>query len=287
MTDLLGADGGRVLSRVGYGRLVEEVGELLSLGKAAAEAAAGHQLALTYWKVGRRISEEGLSERAGYQAGVMGELAEDLGISVRNLQHALRFARLYEEPPQPGLSWAHYRALLSVPEQQARRALAAQARELGWSRRQLAEAIAEGVAPDEAGAGSGESELTRPTDGNYLYRCEVARVIDGDTLLAHVDLGFDVIRVQRMRLVHVQAEAAKTKAGKAASRFLRETLAQARTVVVKTARSSDARGRYLAYVFYSGQEADAETVFREGTYLNAELVARGYATVFRDPGGAP
>ncbi len=284
------AKAGKVLSRREYGRLRDGVGALLAEGRAEAEAAVGHALASAYWKVGRRIREAGLTERAGYGAGVLSDLAEDLEISLRNLQHAVRFAGLFERAPQPGLSWAHYRELLGVADAEARGVLLEAALEQGWSRRQLAGAIARGADGGGEGAGrgpGGKPKLVRPTDGNYLYRCQVARVIDGDTLLVHVDLGFEVLRVQRLRLVNVSAPEAKTRAGKEATRFVRTQLAQAETVVVKTARSSDARGRYLAHVFYSGEWDDADTVMREGRYLNAELLRSGHGKLDLDRASRP
>ncbi|MGD8859705.1 MAG: DUF1016 N-terminal domain-containing protein [Myxococcales bacterium] len=277
---------GRVISRAGYGRLLADVRGLLAAGRAAAESAAGHLLAVTYWKVGRRILEEELSEGAGYGQGVVEELAGDLGMHVRTLQYALRFARMYEAPPQPGLSWAHYKELLGVPDAHARALYAKRVRELGWSRRELAGAISAEVQKASSVTDGKGRVLKRPTDANYLYRCSVERVIDGDSLLAHVDLGFDVIRVQRMRLVNVQAPEAKTAAGKRATAFVRRMLTKAQTVVVKTARSSDARGRYLCHVFHHGEVVDVDTGFREGRYLNAELVRYGHGTVYWDPARA-
>ncbi len=268
-----------VLTKRGYARLLKDVGALIVEGREQAEAAAGHVLAVTYWKVGARISREGLSERAGYGAGVVARLADELGVSQVTLRRALRFSALYEAPPGPGLSWAHYQELLTVADADARAFYRQRALAQGWSKRELRAAIAGRVFVEgETTAAAAGQALPRPQDGSYLYRCEVLKVIDGDTLLVHVDLGFEVIKLQRVRLAGVDAPKARTSAGRAAADWARERLARARSVVLRTQKASDVHGRYVGHVFYSGDEdASAEEVFRKGEYLNGKLVKEGLA----------
>jgi endonuclease YncB( thermonuclease family) len=102
-------------------------------------------------------------------------------------------------------------------------------------------------------------------------------VIDGDTLLAEIDLGFGVQKEERLPLKGVDAPQAKTNEGKRAEQWVRQRLASAEQVVVKTVRM-ELHGRYVAHVFYSGDaEAAIEAVFRSGGYLNAELISEGLA----------
>jgi endonuclease YncB( thermonuclease family) len=264
-----------VLSEAGYGRLLREVGALIEQGKSEAEAKAGHILAVTYWKVGERIGREQLTERAGYGEGVMARLADELGIARTSLVRATAFARAYAQPPPPGLSWAHYRELLAVTDPKARAFYETTALARRWTSRELRTQI--GAHAFQAGGPVAPGPLKRPSDGNYVYRCEVTHVIDGDTLIAHVDLGFEVIKAQRLRLKGVDAPKAKTTAGNEATRWVQQTLARAQQVVVKTVRM-ELHGRYVAHVFYSGDpEASVEEVFRRGTYLNAEVIGEGLA----------
>ena len=264
-----------VLSQRRYERLRDDVAGLVEGGQAEAEAMAGHALAVTYWRVGARIEREQLTERAGYGNGLVEQLADELGMAHATLQRAVRFARSYPAEPEPGLSWAHYSALLSVADPAARAYYEARAVEENWGRRRLREAIADRAHEGTEGRGLAAA-LKRPKDGNYIYRCEVRHVIDGDTLVAYMDLGFDVIKEQRVRLANVAAAKPKTVAGRAAAQDVRERLARAGTVVLKTQRRNDAHGRYVAHVFYSGEpNASAEDVYRKGTYLNGELLKAG------------
>ena len=46
----------------------------------------------------------------------------------------------------------------------------------------------------------------------YYYRCEVERVVDGDTIDVHIDLGFKVIlRKQRLRLAGIDTPESRTR----------------------------------------------------------------------------
>lgn len=119
--------------------------------------------------------------------------------------------------------------------------------------------------------------LTRPTAATYVYQAQVERVIDGDTLLLRVDLGFAVWKEQRIRLAEVDTPPIDEPGGQEAYRFVRDQLAQAQTVVVKT-HKMDIYGRYVGHVFYALKETDLADVFASGRYLNAELVAKGLAT---------
>jgi hypothetical protein len=93
--------------------------------------------------------------------------------------------------------------------------------------------------------------------GARHYKAEVRDVIDADTLLLDIDLGFEVIRRQPIRLARIGAPSRDTQQGAAGRRFVRKQLAVARTVVVNT-RKYDIHRRYL----------------------NQELIDKGFAKVF-------
>ncbi|NNE20740.1 MAG: hypothetical protein HKN10_19900 [Myxococcales bacterium] len=119
-------------------------------------------------------------------------------------------------------------------------------------------------------------QLPRPTDPSYLYTAEPRDVIDTDTLLLDIDLGFEVIRRQRIRLARIDAPDRTTPEGAAGRRFVREQLAVARSIVVKTVKT-DLHGRYVAHVFYAFNNRGIESTFLKGRYLNQELIDKGYA----------
>jgi endonuclease YncB( thermonuclease family) len=107
-------------------------------------------------------------------------------------------------------------------------------------------------------------------------------VIDGDTLLLNIDLGFKVIKEQRVRLTQIDAAEMKTEEGKKSFKYLRDLAAGLDVVVVKTSKV-DIYGRYLGDVFYPAIQANNRTtqsdIFRNGVYLNEELVKKGFAKV--------
>jgi endonuclease YncB( thermonuclease family) len=73
----------------------------------------------------------------------------------------------------------------------------------------------------------------------YEYRCTVTRVVDGDTVDAEIDLGFDIVFKSRIRLFGVDTPESRTRdldekaRGKLASAFLSEKIEQADFVKVQ------------------------------------------------------
>ena len=59
-------------------------------------------------------------------------------------------------------------------------------------------------------------------------------------------------------------------------RYVREQLAVARSIVVKTVKT-DLHGPYVAHVFYAFNNRGIESTFLKGRYLNQELVDKGLA----------
>ena len=46
---------------------------------------------------------------------------------------------------------------------------------------------------------------------NYIYRCKVTRVVDGDTVDADIDLGFNMIYKERIRLMGIDTPESRTR----------------------------------------------------------------------------
>jgi endonuclease YncB( thermonuclease family) len=237
--------------------------------------------------VGHRVLREGLSARAGYGTAVLAEIANDVGVDQRTLQHAVQLARLYAQEPSGTLNWSQYRELIRLKDDNERAYYEALAQELGWSKRELVAAIQDDAfglsltddkRPNKANAGK---SLPRPTAPDYLYTVEPLRVIDGDTIDVQVDLGFEVLRRYRLRLAAVNTPEKKTPRAAEAARYVVERLAASTMVVVQTVRV-DLHGRYVAHVFYSTQQSDSQSkaeVYASGHYLNQELVQQGLAKV--------
>ena len=55
----------------------------------------------------------------------------------------------------------------------------------------------------------------------YEYKVKMIRVIDGDTFVCDIDLGFEVIlKNKHIRIAHINAPENNTDAGKAATKYL-------------------------------------------------------------------
>ena len=161
------------------------------------------------------------------------------------------------------------------------------AAERGWTRGELVQAISEGrharalgTGADDEGAGARDkgTKLTRPRGALYLYAAAVERVIDGDTLIAVVDLGFEVMKRQRVRLAGVDAPGPREPGGAEATAYVREALARVEFVMLHTVKV-DLHGRYVGHVFYAPGVEDKAKVYAKGRYLNQELVSKGLARV--------
>jgi len=120
--------------------------------------------------------------------------------------------------------------------------------------------------------------LKRPLESTYIYKATVWRVIDGDTLLLQIDLGFQVLKEQRVRLADIDTPSMDEPLGKKAAKYVRDQLAKVDFVMVKTSKI-DIYGRYVGHVFYSFEEKDKGNIFAKGRFLNQELVDHGLARV--------
>ena len=87
----------------------------------------------------------------------------------------------------------------------------------------------------------------------YTYKAKVARVIDGDTVVLEIDLGFKIFHVMSCRLLNVNApelnaEDEQTKAAAKASRgFLMYLLGVGKIVTIES-KKLDKYGRALVLI---------------------------------------
>jgi len=126
--------------------------------------------------------------------------------------------------------------------------------------------------PPFAGFGSSPSDMIRlskrTAEDLYTYRADVAKVLDGDTIKAVVDLGFGVRSVQTLRLRGIDAPEIATADGMAAKKALEKMLGKqaGAPVLIKTVKS-DKYDRYLVDVFVGE------------VYVNQQLVENGFAVI--------
>jgi endonuclease YncB( thermonuclease family) len=263
-----------------YKRLLTDLRRIIREGKDEAQRAAAQSLIESYWSIGQRIAKEKLTTRASYHNAILTDLSADLSIDLRTLQRTVTFFQTYKRPPRiEGLNWAHYRVLMQLQDPTERAFYQQLALTDALSVKRLTIAIQSDHYQSALDQPKGKPlQLPRPRDPSYLYKAEVRDVIDADTLLLDIDLGFEVIRRQSIRLARIDAPPRDTPNGAQGRRFVREQLATARTLVINT-RKYDIHRRYVAHVFYAFNKRGIEHTFLKGRYLNQELVDKGFAKV--------
>jgi len=226
-----------------------------------------------FWQLGERIAREKLDIKHGQHNAMLRDLADDTRMPVRNLRYAIAFHHHYKRVAKLPLSWGHYRLLLDRPNDESRAHYQALAVEQALPVHKLARLIAA-----DARTTRGESGEKRPTAPSYLYRARVEQVVDGDTMDLRIDLGFHTERRGRFRLADIDCPELPNLDARAARDFVFKRLTTAKTIVVKTERT-DIYGRYVTHLFYSDSEISIDACFKDGTYLNAELVEAGHAEI--------
>ena len=82
----------------------------------------------------------------------------------------------------------------------------------------------------------------------YEYGCNITRIVDGDTVDAEIDLGFDIIYKSRVRLYGIDTPESRTRdldekaRGKLASKFLEDHINKAGSVKIQT--KLDKKGKF-------------------------------------------
>lgn len=112
----------------------------------------------------------------------------------------------------------------------------------------------------------------------YEYRATILRVVDGDTVEAQVDLGFNVFVVQTFRLYGINAPEVNGESrvrGVAATRYLsslisQETGASFKLTIQTKKDKQEKYGRYLA------------VLIANGINLNLAMVNAGHAISYME-----
>jgi micrococcal nuclease len=112
----------------------------------------------------------------------------------------------------------------------------------------------------------------------YIYRARVTRVVDGDTLVCDIDLGFHTwIKDLKIRLLNYNAPETRgleKSFGAKAKSALKELLTS-KEVTIQTSKSDDF-GRYLGNIW-----------LEDGTDLVEKLVKDGYGVIWDGTGTRP
>jgi micrococcal nuclease len=107
------------------------------------------------------------------------------------------------------------------------------------------------------------------------YVREVRAVVDGDTIDVVIDLGFNILFEQRVRMAGIDTPESRTKdkfeksLGIESKEYLKKHLKDAKSIVIKTEKmdSSEKYGRILGWVYINGDTVS----------LNDMMINDGYA----------
>jgi len=83
----------------------------------------------------------------------------------------------------------------------------------------------------------------------YEYKCEVTRVVDGDTIDCVLDLGFSILHKCRVRLYGIDTPESRTRdldekaRGKLASKFLEDSIKNGTEIILRS-ELKDSKGKY-------------------------------------------
>ena len=117
----------------------------------------------------------------------------------------------------------------------------------------------------------------------YIYKAELIRVVDGDTVDLIIDLGFDTLRKERFRLYGIDAPEMNTPEGKEAQAWLIGVLGPYGAIYVQTVQLStkakrDKYGRFLAVLY--DELPTLIPIMREPIHpasINARMITEGHA----------
>jgi micrococcal nuclease len=113
----------------------------------------------------------------------------------------------------------------------------------------------------------------------YIYRIkQITKVVDGDTIDADIDLGFDISLTKRIRLAGVDTPESRTsdanekKYGLQSKEWLKHKVESAEHILIKTELpdSTEKYGRIIGHLFVNDQEAS----------LNDQMIVEGYAWTY-------
>jgi len=108
----------------------------------------------------------------------------------------------------------------------------------------------------------------------YIYNAKCLRVVDGDTVDAQIDLGFDTHKVIRIRLVGINAPESRTRdleektRGLAAKQFVIDMLKKHKNEFILHSQGVGKYGRCLGEIYLGDSN------------LNDQLIQEGHATLY-------
>ncbi|MFA5167406.1 MAG: DUF1016 N-terminal domain-containing protein [Candidatus Omnitrophota bacterium] len=178
-----------------YAALRKKVEETLLLGRQRIEAAKVR----AYWDTGNFINQhiQANGGRAEYGKKIVGQLAEDIKLHSSVLQRCSQFAEMFPDfrivAARRQLTWAHYRVLLTVPDEEKRLELMDRAENEKWVSRDLEIEVRNlnWEIREEASKGKPPLLLPVPALGPfYTYQVIAPETVHSSSRQLLLDLGF-------------------------------------------------------------------------------------------------
>ena len=114
----------------------------------------------------------------------------------------------------------------------------------------------------------------------FQYAAKVLRIIDGDTLVLDVDLGFKIHTEINARLARINApdvlNYGLNGVEDVAAKYVIQRCPPGSVCVVNISRA-EKYGRWLAELFYKPGVFDRDVIIKSGSCLNDEMVRDGIA----------
>ncbi|MCP5468808.1 MAG: thermonuclease family protein [Deltaproteobacteria bacterium] len=270
-----------------YQKFVKKLEEISSSDDEFSELTNNQRVLQSHWKKGKYISQFREKVPYGQKEEYYSKLAKDLKRDRSLIFLLQKLFDLFPEgiPQFPGsekLSWSKYTVLLTVDANKERDYYLKLAAEEDLSRDRLRKAIKEELyqkLQEQKSKKHPNGTLERPTDPSFLFIADpkTLKNPDVDTLEALLDQGFrswhrDTFRLRGINGPEIHGpEHELAMQGKI---FLEEKLKNAALILIKTYKT-DKYGRYIADVIYHPVWTDPAKVFKEGIYLNQELLDEG------------
>ena len=120
-----------------------------------------------------------------------------------------------------------------------------------------------------------KQKLGDPTDYSYRVK-KVTKIVDGDTIDVLLDMGFDILYQQRVRLFGIDTPESRTrdkeekKYGLLSKYFLKDALSNGKKITIKTYKGDETGkfGRILGDVWIDGKS------------INQTMCDKGYAVPY-------
>jgi len=240
--------------------------------------------------MGQRLAQDKeLADAATDSGNFINRIAADLGLDPSLIYRIIQFYRLWPDAvprhqDTPALSWTHIVELLSIKDDAERQFYFETASAQNWGRAALRKAIQKDLY-QTIQLPAAASALKRDPNPLYVYKAIVQNVIDGDTLLVRIDLGFEVWVDKRIRFRGINTGeltergvpiVGATDRAKQAKVYVQDKLKDIPFIVIKTYKT-DMYGRFVADVFYHSTLTKREDVATKGIFLNDEILKTGLA----------